>query len=423
MAGVTNIAGGADQFNRYKMPTLIAKVEGKGNGIKTRIVNLAQVGRSLHRRAGYICKFFGCELGAQTKDDDANNVYIVNGAHSGKDLGDILQKFINMFVLCENCKLPETDLKVRKNGDIVQKCNACGCTSMCDATHKLCTFIKNNPPNGKGGKGGKGSKEERRKKKGKKPSLKERNEGVSDGKEDVENGGNGLVVSGKEDSTVVDDFGQDQTLVMLPGDDLGGLDDLMGEMADFGAQDDTDENDDVHWSVDTSKEAQEARKKEIGDAAKILERATISDEKEGKVKKLRAYIDDGKKPSKVLSKSEKFFGPEASVAGIMDAVIFDEAVGTIPTAVKEKAVVILKHVDDLGQKLAEWIDTTCESDDKVPKVTAHILKTFYDEDAISEDDVLTWYNGDGSTKARECSKEFVEWLQESDEESESGEDE
>jgi hypothetical protein len=38
-----------DAFYRYKMPTLMTKIEGRGNGIKTNLVNLVDVAKALAR--------------------------------------------------------------------------------------------------------------------------------------------------------------------------------------------------------------------------------------------------------------------------------------------------------------------------------------------------------------------------------------
>lgn len=136
-----------DQYYRYKMPRLIAKVEGKGNGIKTVIVNMVDIAKALGRPPTYPTKFFGCELGAQTQFDLKNERYIVNGSHDDTKLQDLLDVFIKKFVLCSECDNPETHLAVKqKSGIIQQRCKACGHQSVVDMRHKLTTYIMKNPP-------------------------------------------------------------------------------------------------------------------------------------------------------------------------------------------------------------------------------------------------------------------------------------
>ncbi|KAF8071767.1 domain found in IF2B/IF5-domain-containing protein [Lyophyllum atratum] len=150
MAKVVNIRRDVDdKFYRYRMPLLETKIEGKGNGIKTVVPNMSDVARALSRPPTYTTKFFGCELGAQTSFDEKNDRYIVNGAHNAERLRELLDVFIDKFVLCRSCKNPETELVILKNGrieDIIRDCKACGERTGVDMRHKLTTFILKNPP-------------------------------------------------------------------------------------------------------------------------------------------------------------------------------------------------------------------------------------------------------------------------------------
>ena len=131
------------------MPLLTTKIEGKGNGIKTVVPNMSDVARALSRPPTYTTKFFGCELGAQTSFDEKNDRYIVNGAHDANRLRELLDVFIEKFVLCKSCKNPETELIITKNGrteGIIRDCKACGERTGIDMRHKLTTFILKNPP-------------------------------------------------------------------------------------------------------------------------------------------------------------------------------------------------------------------------------------------------------------------------------------
>lgn len=161
-----------DPEYRYKMPTVFGKLEGRGNGSKTVIPNVSDVGLSLHRDPGEVNKvsdpllllqnfhsqlqfahhyipstcplsatqFFGCELGSQTTYNPETDRAIVNGHHTDIVLQQLMHKYIESFVLCPNCRLPETEYKI-KSGVIFHKCAACGAKEMVDMTHKLCTYI------------------------------------------------------------------------------------------------------------------------------------------------------------------------------------------------------------------------------------------------------------------------------------------
>lgn len=139
----------SDAYYRYKMPKIQSKIEGKGNGIKTVVPNMVEVSKAIGRPPEYPTKFFGCELGSQTTMDSKTGRYIVNGAHDANKLAELLDGFIKKFVLCSSCGNPETVMTLKGKSsekDIYLTCKACGKTAMVDMTHKLCNYIRNNPP-------------------------------------------------------------------------------------------------------------------------------------------------------------------------------------------------------------------------------------------------------------------------------------
>jgi translation initiation factor 5 len=78
--------------------------------------------------------------------DDKADRWIVNGEHSATRLRELLDVFIEKFVLCASCKNPETDLVITKTEFIIRDCKACGQQTKVDMRHKLTTFILKNPP-------------------------------------------------------------------------------------------------------------------------------------------------------------------------------------------------------------------------------------------------------------------------------------
>jgi translation initiation factor 5 len=226
--------------NSFSMPVLLTKIEGKGNGIKTVLPNMADVSRSLSRPPTYPTKFFGCELGAQTSFDEKADRYIVNGAHDPDKLRDLLDIFIVKFVLCGSCKNPETDLIITKNEDLIRDCKACGERTIVDMRHKLVTFVLKNPP--KNPKKSKGSKKQ----------------GAAEGA----NGQNSPKVQAED--PIADGEGSDHELAKM-----------RFEAAELDKNAAIAEED---WSVDTSAEAIKARMETLG---AVMAKVKLGDDDSG----------------------------------------------------------------------------------------------------------------------------------------------
>ncbi|RNF24639.1 putative eukaryotic translation initiation factor 5 [Trypanosoma conorhini] len=118
-----------DIYYRYKMPTIQTKVEGSGNGIKTVFPNIHDVCLAINRPEEVLMKFFQSEIGAQRTVLEKDDKFLIMGSHTEERVQEKIYDFIRKFVLCRNCRNPETQLVVettKKTPYISMSCGACG---------------------------------------------------------------------------------------------------------------------------------------------------------------------------------------------------------------------------------------------------------------------------------------------------------
>ncbi|KAI4167105.1 MAG: hypothetical protein LQ343_007467 [Gyalolechia ehrenbergii] len=407
------------------MERLQSKVEGKGNGIKTVIVNLSSVAASLSRPPSYVIKYFGFELGAQTNINPSDDRWIINGSHEASKLQDYLDGFISKFVLCKKCKNPETDVNI-KDGHILLDCKACGQRSDVDLRLKLSSFILKNQP--------KKGKKDKAEKKARRAKAKENGE--------AERNSNGANGSGESNSDNAD--AEDGDLAVEAGSD----DELTRRINAEAKELDQNQaaKDDV-WAVDVSEEAVKARAKELPDDLKQKLVFDEGDEDgEGEGGSNSAYDQLG---TWVISTAESKSGGVAELDDVdiyvkakelgveskhktltvLAQVIFDE---DIVAQIPKRASMLKKMITSERHQKA-FLGGTENFVGKHPKLIAavpKILLAYYQEDLVSEDVLKTWNKAskkyvdiNTSKKVRQAAKPFLEWLEtaESDEE-ESGEE-
>jgi len=391
----------SDVFYRYKMPRLVAKVEGKGNGIKTVIVNMAEVAKALGRPPTYPTKYFGCELGAQTQFDFKNERFIVNGSHDAVKLQDLLDGFIRKFVLCPECENPETDLLVStKKNTVSQGCKACGYHGILVSNHKLMTYILKNPPNLNPASQGSSLTEGKRSKRSKKTN------------------------GDAQDSENPDESGMDNS-VTDPSVDNG----------------DEDAEDDKVWTVDVSEEAVRARMQDLTDGAKCM---TISDDLEKTEKermdifyaqvkrKLEAGLLEKTEDQKELLAEAERLEVKSKAPLVLMELLFNQ--NALQQARKYRLLLLRFTLND--KKAQRYLIGGLEQvlalhkDQLMPKVPA-LLKLLYDLDILQEASILDWaekvskkyVSKEISQEIHDKAAPFIKWLKEADEESSESEEE
>ena len=404
-----------DPFYRYKMERLQSKIEGKGNGIKTVIVNLTSVANSLARPPSHVIKYFGFELGAQTNTSPNDDRWIINGAHDANKLQDYLDGFISKFVLCKKCKNPETEVNI-KDGNITLDCKACGKISEVDPRLKLSAFIvKNEPKKGKKDKSTK--KAERRARKEAEARGEEVNGGSpGDSAEDEENGE--LEIE-------------------------AGSDDELTKAIQEGAEE-IQEAKEVEWHIDTSEAAIKARAQDLPED---LKRAlVIEGEEDAEASEYDVFgkwiIDTAKEKGGVdkvdsveLYLKAKELGIETkhrTLTVIPQTLFSDKIVKQIEgrAPMLQKLITSEKHEKAFLGGIERFVGN--DKPELIPQVSAICIQ-IYNNDLVSEEVFKPWCQKASkkyvdlkvSKTVRKSAEKFYEWLcqEDSDEEEEESDEE
>ena len=121
-----NIRGDSDDpYERYKMPMLLVNMKNKGQFNDTTISGLGPVAKSLKVNEECLTKWFSSNL--KTQGRVSESTLILKGAFDYDRIEQSLREFINTYVLCEKCNLPELIyLSNDKKKKMISRCQACG---------------------------------------------------------------------------------------------------------------------------------------------------------------------------------------------------------------------------------------------------------------------------------------------------------
>ena len=114
-----NLPATAIEETRFELP----KFESFTEGAKTIIKNFVEVAKTLHREPAHLLKFLQAEAGTFGEIEEQR--LVLKGQKKVEILNEKLSLYIKEFVICKECKKPDTEMRKVEHVDQV-KCKACG---------------------------------------------------------------------------------------------------------------------------------------------------------------------------------------------------------------------------------------------------------------------------------------------------------
>ncbi|KAF7141895.1 hypothetical protein RHSIM_Rhsim06G0109900 [Rhododendron simsii] len=377
---------------------MITKIEGRGNGIKANVVNMVDIAKALGRPASYTTKFFGCELGAQSKFDEKTGTSHVNGAHDTAKLAGLLENFIKKYVQCYGCGNPETEILINKAQMITLKCVACGFLSDVDMRDKLTTFIIKNPPEQK-----KGSKDKKAMRRAEKEWLKE-GEMVDEEQTKLKKKTVRKEVAKKIGSSISGSKDVSSKSTTKKKNNVSDGDHSPTEADDnetAAAIVDTEDDDDIQWQTDTSAEA--ARKRIQEQLSSVTAGMVMLSTNEERPKSIKEFLNKGTSASQLKSFLGSLSGTPQEIMDSLFEAPFDGAGKGFSKEVTKKKNYLADITQEEGSQLVllNAIEIFCgQARPEAAKEVALVLKVLYDSDLLEKEFIVEWYGKglDGSDK-------------------------
>lgn len=130
-----NINNSDDIHYRYQMPKISIKYGGRGNGKFTVINNMEEIALAINSPPEIVYKFISYSYGSSFNEKEKT----INGHHS--NIQDIIFEYINNFVICSTCNIPELNYYLEKKSakkyNLICKCSACGTINQLKNTNKI----------------------------------------------------------------------------------------------------------------------------------------------------------------------------------------------------------------------------------------------------------------------------------------------